>query len=146
MKGKAHYGHRIAFSEDGYLFISSGERQKFDPAQDMNANLGKILRLHPDGSVPDDNPFADRGGVTTGTGPSFATRGTLTTYLSLCLNSLCGKWPRAGERLRKPNVLLQAYTARAEPYPPYPPCGFGEKLRVRGPYPDLSGDGQTDEI
>lgn len=61
--GKGHYGHRIAFSEDGYLFISSGDRQKFDPAQDMKQNLGKILRLHHDGSFPDDNPFADQGGV-----------------------------------------------------------------------------------
>jgi glucose/arabinose dehydrogenase len=64
VKGKGHYGHRIAFSEDGYLYISSGERQKFDPAQDMMQNLGKIVRLHHDGSVPDDNPFADQGGVT----------------------------------------------------------------------------------
>lgn len=62
--GRGHYGHRIAFSPDGYLFISSGERQKFDPAQDMQQNLGKILRLHDDGTVPADNPFADQGGVT----------------------------------------------------------------------------------
>ncbi len=62
--GRGHYGHRIAFSPDGYLFISSGDRQKFDPAQDMRQNVGKILRLNDDGSVPDDNPFADRGGVT----------------------------------------------------------------------------------
>lgn len=65
MSGRGHYGHRIAFSPDGrYLFISSGERQEFTPAQDMNANLGKVLRLNPDGSVPADNPFASRGGVT----------------------------------------------------------------------------------
>jgi aldose sugar dehydrogenase len=58
--GRGHFGHRLAFSPDGkYLFISSGERQKFDPAQDMNANLGKIVRLFPDGSVPTDNPFYD---------------------------------------------------------------------------------------
>jgi aldose sugar dehydrogenase len=57
---RGHFGHRMAFSPDGkYLFISSGERQKFDPAQDMNANLGKIVRLFPDGSVPTDNPFYD---------------------------------------------------------------------------------------
>ena len=61
--GGGHYGHRIAFGA-GYLWISSGERQKFDPAQDMQANLGKILRLDYDGSVPNDNPFAARGGVT----------------------------------------------------------------------------------
>ncbi|QCB53703.1 PQQ-dependent sugar dehydrogenase [Sphingopyxis sp. PAMC25046] len=63
--GRGHFSHRLLFSPDGkYLFIGSGERQKFDPAQDMKANLGKILRLNPDGSVPADNPFADQGGVT----------------------------------------------------------------------------------
>ncbi len=64
VSGRGHYGHRIAFSADGYLFISSGERQKFAPAQDMQMNLGKIIRLREDGSVPADNPFADQGGVT----------------------------------------------------------------------------------
>ncbi len=62
--GRGHYGHRMAFSADGYLYISSGDRQKFDPAQDMQMNLGKVLRLQDDGSVPADNPFADQGGVT----------------------------------------------------------------------------------
>jgi len=59
--GRGHYSHRIAFSPDGeYLFIGSGDRQKFDPAQDMESNLGKIVRLYPDGSVPKDNPFVDQ--------------------------------------------------------------------------------------
>jgi glucose/arabinose dehydrogenase len=62
--GRGHYGHRIAFDADGFLYISSGERQKFTPAQDLQQNLGKIVRLNDDGSVPADNPFADRGGVT----------------------------------------------------------------------------------
>jgi len=62
--GRGHFGHRLAFSPDGHLFISSGERQKFDPAQNMQANLGKILRFNDDGSVPADNPFVDEGGVT----------------------------------------------------------------------------------
>lgn len=62
--GEGHYGHRIAFGPEGYLWISSGERQKFDPAQDMQGNLGKIVRLHDDGTVPADNPFAGQGGVT----------------------------------------------------------------------------------
>jgi glucose/arabinose dehydrogenase len=56
--GRGHYGHRIAFSPDGYLFISSGEKQLFDPAQDLQSTLGKIIRLNDDGSVPSDNPFA----------------------------------------------------------------------------------------
>ena len=54
-----HYGHRIAFDDDGYLWISSGDRQKFTPSQDMQSNIGKIVRLHDDGSVPKDNPFVD---------------------------------------------------------------------------------------
>lgn len=62
--GRGHYGHRIAFDGDGRLWITSGERQKFDPAQDMASNLGKIVRLNDDGSVPADNPYADQGGVT----------------------------------------------------------------------------------
>jgi len=63
VSGGGHYGHRILFGPDGHLWISSGERQKFDPAQDMQSNLGKILRMNDDGSVPADNPFASEGGV-----------------------------------------------------------------------------------
>ncbi len=63
VSGKGHFGHRLAFGPDGKLYISSGERQKFDPAQDMAANLGKIIRVNDDGSVPADNPFAAQGGV-----------------------------------------------------------------------------------
>jgi glucose/arabinose dehydrogenase len=62
--GNGHYSHRIVFAPDGHMFIRSGERQHFDPAQDMKANLGKIVRLNDDGSVPADNPFFDQGGVT----------------------------------------------------------------------------------
>lgn len=55
--GRGHYAHRLLFDNEGHLFISSGDRQKFTPAQDMQSNIGKILRLNDDGSVPDDNPF-----------------------------------------------------------------------------------------
>lgn len=61
--GRGHYGHRIVFDEHGMLWITSSERQKFTPAQDMKSNLGKLVRLHDDGSVPADNPFAADGGV-----------------------------------------------------------------------------------
>lgn len=63
--GRGHFSHRLAFSPDGqYLFVTSGERQKFDPAQDTAQNLGKVIRLTPDGGIPADNPFANKGGVT----------------------------------------------------------------------------------
>jgi glucose/arabinose dehydrogenase len=64
MTGRGHYAHRLLFSPDGrHLFVSNGDRQHFDPAQDMSASLGKIVRLNPDGSVPEDNPFAGQGEV-----------------------------------------------------------------------------------
>ena len=57
--GYGHYGHRLLFDDAGYLWISSGDRQKFTPAQDMQSNMGKILRLNDDGSAPEDNPFVN---------------------------------------------------------------------------------------
>lgn len=61
--GAGHFGYRLLFAPDGSLFISSSERQKFTPAQDMDGNLGKIVRLDDDGSPAQGNPFADRGGI-----------------------------------------------------------------------------------
>lgn len=63
VSGRGHYGHRLAFGPDGMLYISSGDRQKFTPAQDMNSNLGKIIRLTDGGMVPSDNPFYDQGRI-----------------------------------------------------------------------------------
>lgn len=61
VKGSGHYAHRLAFGPDGALFITSGDRQKQKPAQDWSQDLGKVIRLNPDGSVPLDNPFQDKG-------------------------------------------------------------------------------------
>ncbi|WP_062732365.1 PQQ-dependent sugar dehydrogenase [Sphingobium abikonense] len=62
VEGNGHYSGRIAFSPDGqYLFFTNGERQKFDPAQDPKATLGKVLRLNPDGTPAAGNPLAAQG-------------------------------------------------------------------------------------
>lgn len=63
VEGQGHFGHRMAFGPDGMLYISSGERQKFTPAQDLNQNLGKIVRLTDGGMIPSDNPFYDQGRI-----------------------------------------------------------------------------------
>ncbi|TRX58097.1 PQQ-dependent sugar dehydrogenase [Thalassomonas sp. M1454] len=61
VSGSGHYSHKMAFSPDGYLMITSGDRQKQEPAQSWEQNLGKIIRLNSDGSVPEDNPFQHKG-------------------------------------------------------------------------------------
>lgn len=60
------FGGYIAFSPDGrYLFLTSGERQRFTPAQDPDQALGKILRLTLDGKPAAGNPGAGKVGATT---------------------------------------------------------------------------------
>jgi aldose sugar dehydrogenase len=58
--GPNHFGSRLVFAADGSLFVTLGERFKFKPAQNLHTDLGKIVRIHSDGSVPSDNPFAGR--------------------------------------------------------------------------------------
>ncbi len=60
MLGRGHFGNRIIFAPDGKLFITSGERMRFEPAQNLGQNLGKIVRINPDGSNPADNPFVGK--------------------------------------------------------------------------------------
>lgn len=56
--GKVHFGGRIAFDRAGYLYFSIGERGNGANAQNLAVPMGKIHRLHDDGRVPKDNPFA----------------------------------------------------------------------------------------
>lgn len=58
-----HFGSRIVFRADGTLFITTGERFLFDPAQDLATHLGKIIRIRPDGTTPPDNPFVGVAGA-----------------------------------------------------------------------------------
>ncbi len=56
------FGARIAFDDNGMLYITSGDRNWGEKAQDPQSHLGKIIRLNDDGTIPADNPFADRYG------------------------------------------------------------------------------------
>jgi anaerobic selenocysteine-containing dehydrogenase len=77
--------------------------------------------------------WGTKGGMAhVGTGPNFAAHGNLTEYLALCLTTLCGRWPRAGDPVNRPNVMLPAFTAKAQALGPYQGWGYGEQLRVRG--------------
>jgi len=61
---RGHFGSRLAFSNDGFLFITLGERYlPRDDAQTLDNHHGKVIRLWPDGRVPEDNPYAKTGGA-----------------------------------------------------------------------------------
>ncbi len=69
-RGAGHYGCRLAFDRNGFLFITIGDRQappagdlEAHPAQDLSNHHGTVVRLHDDGRVPADNPFVGRAGA-----------------------------------------------------------------------------------
>jgi glucose/arabinose dehydrogenase len=68
--GRGHFGGKIAFDKNGYLFLTLGDRQvtpsgdlEKHPAQDLTNHHGKMIRLHDDGKVPADNPFVKTPGA-----------------------------------------------------------------------------------
>ncbi|MEZ5198338.1 MAG: PQQ-dependent sugar dehydrogenase [Bacteroidales bacterium] len=59
-----HFGSRIAFDNEGYVYFSIGDRGRRDVfPQKLDNSNGKVHRLHADGSIPDDNPFYETGGA-----------------------------------------------------------------------------------
>ena len=66
LRSSQHFGGRLVFARDGTLFVTLGERAILEgrrQAQRLDGLLGKIVRLHPDGTVPSDNPFVGRPGA-----------------------------------------------------------------------------------
>jgi len=65
-RSNGHFGSRLVFDREGRLYVTLGDRQQSEPrelAQDTSTHIGKIVRINADGSVPTDNPFANRAGV-----------------------------------------------------------------------------------
>jgi glucose/arabinose dehydrogenase len=62
-RADVHFGSRIVVAPDGKLFITLGERFQMQYAQDLSRHWGKVVRINPDGSVPEDNPFVGREGA-----------------------------------------------------------------------------------
>lgn len=75
---------------------------------------------------------AQRGNATSGTGPSMAPHGVLMDYLVLALNTICGRWVKAGERMPNRGVLFRQFSGVARAEKPRSAVGSGEALRVRG--------------
>lgn len=73
---------------------------------------------------------AESGCVVTATGAHFPLHGTLCEYLALALNTVCGRWVRAGEPHAQPHVLLPDVPIRAQPYAPYQPWDYSKTSRI----------------
>lgn len=57
VRGGRHFGSRLLFDKEGYLYISLGDRGQRDESQKLNSHIGTMIRLHDDGAIPKDNPF-----------------------------------------------------------------------------------------
>ncbi len=58
--GGRHFGSRLVFGRDGYLYVTAGERASKNRAQDLSDLAGSVMRITDDGGVPPDNPFVGR--------------------------------------------------------------------------------------
>lgn len=58
----SHVGSRLVFDDDGFLFVTQGENRQAATSQDLTKLQGKLVRIRPDGGVPEDNPFVGKGG------------------------------------------------------------------------------------
>jgi glucose/arabinose dehydrogenase len=116
-----HAGGRLVFAPDGMLFVTLGDRSELEgrrQARDLDSHFGKIVRIRPDGTVPDDNPFVGQKGAR----PEIWTRGHR-NVLSAALDAQNRLWvvemgPRGGDELN----LIE----RGNDYG-WPTIGYGEE-------------------
>lgn len=61
---RQHFGSRLVFSPEGHLYITLGDRgSRMQDAQTLDNHHGKVVRIWPDGGIPEDNPFVDTEGA-----------------------------------------------------------------------------------
>jgi glucose/arabinose dehydrogenase len=121
LESTLHAGGRLVFAPDGTLFVTLGERSILEgrvQARDLGSHFGKIVRIHPDGSVPKDNPFAGRKGAR----PEIWTLGHR-NILAAALDGRARLWitemgPRGGDELN----LIE----KGKDYG-WPTIGYGEE-------------------
>jgi glucose/arabinose dehydrogenase len=107
LESTKHAGGRLVFAPDGSLFVTLGERSILEgrvQARDLGSHLGKIVRIHPDGSVPRDNPFVERKGAR----PEIWSSGHR-NVLGAALDAQGRLWiaemgPRGGDELNRPEA------------------------------------------
>lgn len=164
VSGDGHFGHRIAFDAAGKLWITSGDRQKLTPAQDMASALGKLLRLNADGSTPADNPFVAQGGSAgqvwslghrNPLGIAFDAQGRLWVHemgpaggdeLNLIARGANYGWPLVSEGNHYDGEVIPRHSTRPDIAPPkawwspvIAPAGF--IIYSGAMFPDFRGDG-----
>jgi len=118
----------VAEETEGFAALRSAV-EAFTPER-----VAAVAGVPPDQIVAAARTFAQArsGNATAGTGPNMAARGVLMEYLLLALNTVCGRWIRAGERMPNRGVLFRQFPGVARAEKPRPAFGFGPPLRVRG--------------
>lgn len=140
LESTAHAGGRLVFAPDGTLFVTLGERSILAgrvQARDLGSHFGKIVRIYPDGSVPKDNPFANRAGAR----PEIWTLGHR-NILSAALDDRNRLWivemgPRGGDEVN----LVEA----GKDYG-WPTIGYGEEYSGERLHESTQGPGMEQPV
>lgn len=128
LKEKLHDAEFVAENVNGLDELRSAV-EPFDP---ISAAARADIRVDDLSAAARTFAGAKRGIAIGSTGVNMSGRSSLTEYLILALNTICGRYARAGETISTPGVLLPRATPKAQPRPPRPARDLGEKMSARG--------------
>lgn len=138
LDGSVHFGSRLLFDREGYLYITLGERYRMKEAQVLSNHLGSVVRLHDNGKVPVSNPFVTEEDAK----PEIYTYGHRNVQ-GIALDPRTGKiWvhehgPKGGDEL---NILIPGANYG------WPRVTFGRDYNNTVISPRTSGAGFTDPV